>query len=309
MIEVAVTGVGVVSPLGNDVAAMRAAIAAGKSGYQRFPDDLRRVLDIPGYAMCTFDCTPHLKRKKDKKLLPRAAEIALCAAADALGSDRPDEIGGFLGVGREPSDQADTGPSLLASCTKGHLDLEKLGTVGVALYPPLAPLRTLPNLILAHVAIHLDLTGECGTRAGEEAAGIAALVEGWLAVAEGRSDVVLAGGADCRIDLGSARDLVRQGLCGPTRGPGEGAAVFRLEPLERARARGATVFAVITGGGVASGGPIAGAIRPQDFEPALGACGSAAGPLAVAASLTRTCTVEALEDSGARAWIAFSVPG
>ena len=84
--------------------------------------------------------------------------------------------------------------------------------------------------------------------------------------------------------------------------------MFRLEPLAQAVARGRPILAVITGGGVASGGPIAGAVRAADFEPHLGACGAAAGPLALAAVLDRGGVVEAVEDSGARAWIAFRRP-
>lgn len=301
---VAITGFGVITAVGTGVDVLRDAIATGRSGYRQYPDDLRSVLPIPGYAVAEVDCTPFLKRKKDKKLLPRAAEFALVAAGTALGADRPPAIGCFVGVGREPSDQADTGPALLASITKGKLDLDKLGGIGRAMYPPLAPLRTLPNLILAHVAIHLDFTGESGTRAGEEAAGIAALVEGWLAVAEGRAEVVIAGGADCRIDLGSARDLVDLGLCGPTRGPGEGAAMIRMEPLDRALARGATVLAVVVGGAVC-GDPPAGAVDARTIEPITGATGSAQGPIAVIAELGRSGAVSAAEDSGARAWFGW----
>lgn len=304
---VAITGVGAISAVGTGVEALRDAIAAGRTGYKWYPDDLRAALPIPGYAVADVDCTPFLKRKKDKKLLPRAAELALVAAGEAIGTERPPGIGCFVGVGREPSDQVDTGPALLASITDGRLDLDKLGGIGRAMYPPLAPLRTLPNLILAHVAIHLDFTGESGTRAGEEAAGIAAIVEGWLAVAEGRADIVIAGGADCRIDLGSARDLVEQGLCGPTRGPGEGAGMIRMEPLDRAIARGATVLAVVSGGATC-GDPPADAMDCRAIEPIVGAPGSAEGPLAIVAALGRSGAVFAVEDSGARAWFGWTTP-
>lgn len=305
---VAVTGLGLACALGTDPDAVRSAIDEGKTALTQY-DDLRNVLPIPGYGVTDVDCTPFLKRKKDRKLLPRAAELAMVAAAHALGPKEP-EVGCFVGVGREPPDQASTGPALMAAANNGKLDPVRLAEFGIKLYPPLAPLRTLPNLVLAHVAIHLDFTGESGTRAGEEAAGIAALVEGFRAVSEGRADVVIAGGADSRTDVGSARDLCRMGLCHPGRGPGEGAGMLRLEPLDRAIARGATIYAVITDGSVAAEPLPEHAVRvPDAFEAALGACGSAAGPIAVVLSMVRGAgTVLAVEASGACAWISWDLP-
>jgi 3-oxoacyl-[acyl-carrier-protein] synthase II len=300
--DVAITGLGLVCSLGTDPIAVGEAIRAGRTGISR-AGDVRDRLPIPGLARCDVDCGPLLKRKKDRKLLPRAAELALVAAAAALGDDRPEEAGLFVGVGREPPDQDETEAALVAAERGGELDPELLVTRGLPLYPPLSPLRTLPNLVLAHVGIHLGLVGEAGTRAGEEAAGLAAVVEGWLAVAEGRAEVVVSGGADSRTDAGSARDLVRMRLAGPSRAPGEGAAFVRLEPLARARARGARVWAAVTAGGVSA---------PSDPIPALdlaeaaiGACGSAAAPLALVLALARggSGSGRASEESGATAWI------
>ncbi len=215
----------------------------------------------------------------------------------------------FLGVGREPGDQDEVERALVRSSRDGRLDAELLATAGLASYPPLAPLKTLPNMALAHVAIQLGLTGEGGTRAGEEAAGLAALIEGYWAVAEGRAEVAIAGGADSRVDAGAARDMVRLGRAGPERAPGEGAGVLRLEPVERARARGAAVLAVIDGGGL--GFEHLGAPVPAlPWESRWGACGAAAGPMAVVVAIAagRRGRLDAAEASGSTAWIAWSVP-
>jgi 3-oxoacyl-[acyl-carrier-protein] synthase II len=301
VIPVAITGVGIVCALGNDVAEVRAAVAAGRVAVRK-TGDLRDDLPMPGTAASVVDCVPLLRRKRDKKLLPRAAELGMVAAAAALGDDRPPDIGMFLGVGREPPDDPEATDAMLrASQRDRKFDIGLLATVGLPLYPPLTPLRTLPNLALAHVAIHLGFEGEAGTRAGEEAAGIAAIVEGWLAVAEGRADVVIAGGADSRIDPGSVRDLVRLGRLHATRGGGEGAAMLRLEPVERAQARGAAILAVIEGGGI---GP---SELPADarLDAQIGACGAAAGPIAMVVRLDRPGSLRMVEGTGASAWIAW----
>jgi hypothetical protein len=106
----------------------------------------------------------------------------------------------------------------------GVLDPERFGGAGRALYPPLLPLRTLPNMVLAHVAIQHGIRGENGTYAGAAEAGAQALRAGLRIVAEGRAPYALVGAASSQVDLASARDRVRLGLDGP---PGE-AAIFVL---------------------------------------------------------------------------------
>ncbi|MBN2798694.1 MAG: hypothetical protein JXX28_06045 [Deltaproteobacteria bacterium] len=304
MRRVAVTGVGMATALGRDPWEVLALLLQGRSGVVR-PTDERALLPIPGVAEAEVDVRPLLKRRKDKKLLPRAAELAIVAAADALGDDRPEDIGILLGVGREPTDGGASERAILSSLDgDGVFSPALFGAVGLPLYPPLASLRTLPNLILAHVAIQLDLTGEGGTRAGAEAAGLAAVVEGWHAVAEGRAEVVLAGGADSFVDPALARDRVRQGFSGQA--PGEAAGFVRLEPLDRARARGAEVLAVLDGGGTR--------FAPEErwrseWEGQLGACGAAAGVvdwILDLAGVSSSGRAWSAEDTGALAYVTWS---
>ncbi len=280
--EVVVTGVGVVCALGDDPHAVNAALDTGACGLAPC-DDLRDILPLTGFGLASVDIRPLLKRRKDRKLMPRAAELALWASFHALGTERAADIGLMLGVGREPPDKGETADAIEASMVNGRFDADALLGPGRAAYPPLASLRTLPNLQLAHVAIQLDLVGPGATRAGGAAAGLAAIVEGWLAVAEGRADVVLAGGADCMVDPGNARDHIRLGVLGPADGPGEGAAVLRLEAAARAEARGATVLGRIDAGTATGGG------RPwvSPLRPAIGYCGAASAPLLVALEIAR----------------------
>ena len=300
--DVAVTGVGVVCASGNGVEQVLASIGSNQAAIVA-PHDERSVLDIPGVAEANVDVRPLLKRRKDRKLLPRAAELAIVASYEAYGEERTSETALFLGVGREPAEE-DTEGALIAAMREGVLDVELLQGPGLAAYPPLAPLKTLPNMILAHVAIQLGCQGEGGTRAGAEAAGVAAAVAGYQSITEGRTEVALVGGADSLVGAGTARDLIRMERLPKGTAPGEGAAFLRLESMERATRRGAEVLAVVNSASL--GG------RHEDWrsplEASIGACGTASALLWIALEIARgrSGQLAVTEPSGASAQIGWT---
>ncbi len=248
---IGVLAVGCVTPLGDDPASVRAALAEGRRGVRvspvlaDLPDPRAGLVDGP-------DLGPWLRRRKDARLLARAAQLAMPAAGRALAG-RPfdaDTLGIYVAVGREPPDDGEAEACLVAAHRDGLLDPEALGSDGRAVYPPLLPLRTLPNMILAHVSIAHGIRGDNGTWAGGAEAGAQALTAAVRAVEEGRAPLALVGSAYSGVDLGSARDRRRRGLYTP---PGE-----------------AAVFALLGPGGA----PIPPA---PDLDPAMGDCGPVAG--------------------------------
>ncbi len=232
---VVVSGVGLVTPLGDSAAQLSEAIQQRRSAL-RPSDELARLPSPLAGRIERVDLRPWLVRRKDRKLLSRPAQLALPAAGDALGAwpGEREELGLFLGIGREPPDTGASEPALAASERDGRLCPQALSSRGRELYPPLLPLLTLPNLVLSHISINLEIRGWNGTVAGEAAAGVGALIEGYYAVAEGRCPAALVGGADSRVDFGSARDLYRLGRASPTRPPAEGAVFLLLEPAHAA---------------------------------------------------------------------------
>ncbi|RME25435.1 MAG: hypothetical protein D6798_08980 [Deltaproteobacteria bacterium] len=280
-VEAAVTGWGLQCALGTDPVAVAAALDAGESAVAPHPD-----LDcLPGGVAASVGRLPlrdWLRRRKDAKLLARPAALALCAAGPALGERDEDrlEIGLFVGVGQEPPDRGESAPALAASARDGRLDEARLASVGRELYPPLLPLRTLPNMALAHVSIHLGVGGVNGAWAGEAEAGLHALRAAMWALAEGRCAVALAGACDSHADLGNARDLRRRGILDP---PGEAAAFLRLEPPgapgERCRLQ------IVDGLDAAARDRARGTVRAH--VAGLGRCGAADGALAVILAMAR----------------------
>jgi len=281
--RVAVTGLGVVSPLGLTPQALAEGLAAGRSALSASPA-LGVLADDRAGRVDKIPVRPWLKRRKDRKLMARASELALAAAGPALAGFEGDrtELGVFLAVGREPPDDGESEAALAAASRDGKLDADRLAGPGRDRYPPLLPLKTLPNMALAHVSIHLDVMGENGAWAGEVGAGQRAIVAGVRAVAERRCPAALVGGADSLVDLGSARDRLRLGAKGP---PGEGAAMLLLEPLEQALASGRRVLAVVEVGSGESDGE---GLLPQ-ITAAMGALGAASVPLELAAHIAAGC--------------------
>ena len=221
-----VTGLGVLTGLGSSLEELRQRLNAGESSLVPLGEagwEERLGSRVAGPRLWEL-----LKRRKDAKLLPRAAQLALPVAAMALGQVQDREsVGLFVGVRREPPDDGAADPAIAASLDEsGHLDTGLLSRHGRSLYPPLLPLQTLPNMVLAHVAINLELMGPGDALCGADCAGVQALRLAIHAIAEGRCEVALVIVADSPIDGPSLRDRGRMGQDGPV---GEAAVALKLE--------------------------------------------------------------------------------
>ena len=263
-----VEATGLVSPLGS--AADELLDAPPTRGLRDHPSLAH--LPCGGVAGCVegLDLKPWLRRRKDRKVMARPSQLALVAAGMALDGFQGDasELGLFLGVGREPPDSGESEPALAAAARDGALDEPRLAGAGRDLYPPLLPLKTLPNMALAHISINLGVMGENNAWAGDGGAGMRAVVSGMHAVLEGRAPAALVGGADSLTDLGSARDRLRRGRNGP---PGEAAAVVRIGPWD-GRTPGVGIDLDVTD-------PDAEHVDPEGIRSAMGDTGAAEGPV------------------------------
>lgn len=192
-------------------------------------------LDVPGHPDLLGGVVPGprlrdwLVRRKDAKLLPRAARLALPVAGRAVAGFEGDResLGLFVGVRREPPDEGEADAAIVASARDGHLDVGLLAGRGRDLYPPLLPLKTLPNMVLAHLSINLGVLGVADTCTGGAAAGVSALRMAIHAVVEGRCPEALAVAADSHVDGGGVRDMRRLRV---DVAPGEAAVAFRVVP-------------------------------------------------------------------------------
>ncbi len=252
--RVVVTGVGMFTPNGLGREQAWEHLLAGRSGVGPVESfDTSSYSRHQGAEVRGFDPGEHCKRL-DPRSMGRASQLAIAAAHEALtdaGID-PDEIdseraGVVLGTTSGEPHQVERFDD---RAVVGELDL--VDAEFVNLYPS--------HVISTHVATELGFCGVNTMIPTACAAGNYAIGNAFDALQRGRADVVVAGGAESfsRITYaGFARlgaiapercqpfDVNRKGMI-----PGEGAAMLVLEPLERARARGARIYAEICGYGL-----------------------------------------------------------
>jgi 3-oxoacyl-[acyl-carrier-protein] synthase II len=221
-----------------------------------------------------FDVQPFLKERRQLKLLNRHIQFAIGASFEAAKEAGLDEsnldstrFGVSMGSGVVPMDLRELGPLIAQSLDEnGAFDPQKFGTAAPDALFPLWLLKHLPNMLSSHLAIMHHAEGPSTTLTTACAAGTQAIGEAFRLIARDDADVMLAGGADSRIEPLMIVAYSALGALSPSHRPdeevsrpfdrerdgfvlGEGAAVLVLEEYERAKQRGAKIYAEIVGYG------------------------------------------------------------
>lgn len=263
MRRVAVTGIGVVSPLGNGEAALFASLAAGRSGVRRIEPamDGRPAPRIA--APAEFDGAALFAPPK-LRMLDRASQFALVAAAQAMAAadpvlddDERRDAGVFLGTGAGGANSTDDGYRALYERRSDRM-------------APFSVLTGMHNAAAAWVGIEYALGGPNLTYSTACSSSAVAIGEAWRRIRSGDAVLALAGGAEAPLNFGtlkaweSLKTLAAEDPEDPARSCkpfakdrtglvlGEGAAMLVLEDYERAARRGARIRGELVGYGLGS---------------------------------------------------------
>ena len=258
--RVAVTGIGVVSPVGNDKDTFFANLFNGVSGISHLASDFADRLTIRIAGQVHIDPAQYLPPTQIGSL-DRVSHFALIAACQALtdsGVDlqnvSTDRIGVYFG----------TGAGGIGTVEDGYVQLYKLAATRAR---PLTVVMGMHNAPAAQVGIRFGLRGPNITYSTACASSTIAIGEAYRAIKAGHLLGAVAGGAEALLTLGMLRAW--EALC--TLAPedpqdpsascrpfskdrhglvlAEGAAVVFLEDAEVARERGAQIYAELLGYG------------------------------------------------------------
>jgi hypothetical protein len=188
--------------------------------------------DVPA-----FRARDWISDRKSLKLMTRSVQLGLAAVSMALADDGswmnvpPERRGMFVGASPQPGDPGDLRPALEAGMDEDdRFSLTRFARDGIPRIHPLWLLRGLSNNVLGFASLFHDLQGVNRSYCDGSDGGWCALTEGARAVAEGRADLVVAGGADALVAAspvlrrscgnGAAFLVLRAGRSGTGRGMG-----------------------------------------------------------------------------------------
>lgn len=259
MNRVVVTGMGAVTPIGNNVNEFWESIKAGKVGFAPISAfDTEKYSAKLAAEIKNFDPAKHLDRKAARRM-DRFSQLAVVAANEAITDaaidvlqENPYRLSVIVG----------SGVGSLMGIEREH---EKLLEKGPKKINPLTAPLVLGNMAAANIAIQLGFKGKCLDTVTACATGTNSIGEAFRSIKYGECDVAAAGGVDSSVSpLGVAAfqsltaltsstdpyrasipfDKERNGFV-----TGEGAGILILESLEHAQERGARIYAEITGYG------------------------------------------------------------
>ena len=266
--RVVITGIGVLSPLGNSVDEMWEAAIAGRSGIGRL--SILDQIDNPEAYGCQvsgevhdFEPTDYMDRKVARRMA-RFSQFAVATSKQAVANAQLDltvedreRVGTIVGNGG--GGMPDTDKAMRTMISRGGMKVD-----------PLYIAKMLSNMGAGNVTIQLQLLGYTNTVTTACAAGTQAIGDASEVIRRGAADVMLAGGCEAGIsELGLAGfssmralstahndnpavasrpfDRDRSGLV-----PAEGGGMLVLEGLDHALARGAAPMAEVVGYGVSA---------------------------------------------------------
>jgi len=254
-----VTGMGAITPIGNDAETFWKSLVAGTTGvapiaaYDASAEEVRIAAEVKGFDPATF------MDFKQARRMSRFSQFAVAAAAQALesgGLEVSDANRNEIGV------IVNTGGGGIGDVAFGERVFLEQG--GKRVSPFMVPMLS-PSMAACQISIQNKLHGPVIASVAACASGVQALIDAQRLIEHGDVDVVLAGGTESAIlpvafaalanmgaltkrnddPAGASRpfDAERDGFVF-----GEGAAVLLVEAAEFAEKRGATILAEVAGG-------------------------------------------------------------
>jgi len=283
--RVVITGVGLVSPLGNSRESFWNGLLSGKSGVGPIESIPVDHLPVQAAAECReftghirdFGDLPVAQKKVIRKRLSvmcremrmgvAAAQLALQDASLAPGDYDPDRAGVIYGADymlTVPDEFVDG----IRKCMddEGKFHFSRWGEQGLPQVAPLWLLKYLPNLPACYIAIYNDMRGPNNSITIREASGTLALGEAFHIIRRGSADTLIAGACGTRVHCIRTIHVVMQEEIAKDRSDpatmsrpfdrdrdgmviGEGAAALIMEDLQTAQQRGATILGEVVGHG------------------------------------------------------------
>ena len=267
--RVVVTGLGVTSPVGGDVASTWDALVNGRSGVRRLTDEWVEEMPVKIAGRIAVEPSEVLERVKARRL-DRSSQFAMIAAMQAWAD------AGLEGAVADGGLDGDRVGVAMASGIGGVTTLldnyDALREKGPRRVSPLAVPMLMPNAPAANISLYVGARAAVNTPVSACASGNEAIALALDQIRLGRADVVVAGGTEAAIHplpmaaFANMMALSKTASGDDGRDPatvsrpwdtardgfvlGEGAGALVLESEEHALARGARIYATVLGAGI-----------------------------------------------------------
>ena len=272
--EIVVTGMGLLSPIGNDLDTYWNALCEGRSGVSVVETIGAEQTPIFGCVTPDIRAKDYIKPRKNIKNMSRDIQLGYIASLQALEnaamsvncdspSYAPERLGIVFGsdlIGLELEELIE---AFRACKVDDKIDFSLWGTDALPKIFPLWMLKYLPNLVAGQLAIAIDARGPNNTVTLRRSSSLSAISEAVRTIERGQADAMICGGVGNRINpvflaRGKTYDLAPT-TGEPTEQPrpydadrqgtvlGEGSGALIIESRETADARGAKPFARIIG--------------------------------------------------------------
>src|SRR5216117_4078127 len=263
--RVVITGLGVVTPVGNDIETFWSNLKNGVSGIRAIDAFDTSAYDCRiGGQVLNFDPKPFFKNPKDLRRTDRFTQLAMAAAKMALDDS---------GIDTEKLDRRDRFGVIISTGIGGLKTLQDQLTILLTKGPSRNSPFTIPmlisNMASGVIAMEFNLHGPNLCIATACATSNNAIGAAWRIIKFGDADIFLAGGSEASIvEIGLAGFSAMRALSTRNDEPerasrpfdrdrdgfvvSEGAGILVVEELEHAKARGAKIYCEITGYGMSA---------------------------------------------------------